>query len=395
MARITARSIRDVSVVVVVRAVIPANKEDMGPVTNDTALASEMTSESAFIAGPNDVILITGANGFIGPRVVLSLLNLGFRNLRCFVRPTSDLRKLEALQKAGTDARIEVMRGNLLSLNECIAATKDAAIVIHLAAGRGEKSFPDAFLNSVVTTRNLLEASLVHGCLRRFVNIGSFAVYDNMARRASNVLDETCPLDQPAHRRGEAYCFAKVKQDQIVIDYGKRFSLPYVIVRPGYVYGPGKQTISGRVGIDTFGVFLHLGGSNTIPFTYVDNCGDAIALAGLSRGVDGEIFNVVDDELPSSRRFLRLYKKNVKPFTSLYIPHAISFALCWLWERYSEWSEEQLPPVFNRSRWCANWRRTRYNNKKLKARVGWTPKVSTSAGLALYFESCRQGAPHA
>jgi nucleoside-diphosphate-sugar epimerase len=348
-----------------------------------------------FIADSNQPVLITGANGFIGPKVVQSLLNLGFRNLRCFVRPTSDVTKLEAFAGNSNDARVEVVRGNLLSLNECIAATKDVAIVFHLAAGRGEKSFPDAFLNSVVTTRNLLEASLVHQCLRRFVNISSFAVYDNMTRRGSHTLDETCPVEQPAHRRGEAYCFAKVKQDQVVMDYGRKFSIPYVIVRPGYVYGPGKQAISGRVGIDTFGVFLHLGGSNTIPFTYVDNCADAIALAGVTPGVDGETFNVVDDELPSSRRFLRLYKNNVKRFSSLYVPHALSYLLCWMWERYSAWSDEQLPPVFNRSRWYANWSKTRYSNEKLKARVGWTPRVSTAAGLALFFEGCRQGAPHA
>lgn len=348
-----------------------------------------------FIADPNNLILITGANGFVGPRVLQSLLDLGLRNLRCFVRPTSNAAKLEALIQGATDARIEVMRGNLLSLNDCIAGMKDVAIVFHLAAGRGEKSFPDAFLNSVVTTRNLLEASLVHHTLRRFVNISSFAVYDNMASRALSVLDETCPVEQPAQRRGEAYCFAKVKQDQVVIDYGTKFSIPYVIVRPGYVYGPGKQAISGRVGIDTFGMFLHLGGSNTIPFTYVENCADAIALAGVTPGVDGEIFNVVDDELPSSRRFLRQYKKNVKQFTSLYVPHLASYALCWLWERYSAWSEEQLPPVFNRSRWYANWRKTRYSNEKLKGRLGWTPKVSTSAGMALFFEGCRQGTSRA
>ena len=268
---------------------------------NKLTAPNETTPSERFIINRGDLILITGANGFIGPHVLKSLLNLGFCNLRCFVRPTSDLTKIDALVALGNNgARIEVIRGNLLSVSDCIAATKDVAVVIHLAAGRGEKSFPDAFLNSVVTTRNLLEASLAHQCLRRFVNISSFAVYDNMAR-SSSTLDETCPLEEPAHRRGEAYCFAKVKQDRLVIDYGKRFSIPYVIVRPGYVYGPGKKAISGRVGIDTFGVFLHLGGSNTIPFTYVENCADAIALAGVMPGVDGEVFNVVDDELPSSR----------------------------------------------------------------------------------------------
>ena len=363
---------------------------------NKLTVTNEVTPSKSFIVNRDDLILITGANGFIGPRVLESLLNLGFCNLRCFVRPTSDLTKVDALVALrSNDARIEVIRGNLLSVGDCIAATKAAAIVIHLAAGRGEKSFPDAFLNSVVTTRNLLQATLAHQCLRRFVNVSSFSVYDNMARRESAVLDENCPLEEPADRRGEAYCYAKVKQDLLVVDYGKRFSIPYVIIRPGYVYGPGKQAISGRVGIDTFGVFLHLGGSNTMPFTYVENCADAIALAGVTRGVNGEVFNVVDDELLSSRRFLQLYKKNVRRFASLYVPHAVSYLMCWLWERYSAWSEDQLPPVFNRSRWYANWRTTCYSNEKLKARLGWRPRVSTSAGLALFFEDCRQGASRA
>ena len=59
---------------------------------------------------------------------------------------------------------MELMKGNLLSSEDCAAATKDVAVIFHLAAGTGEKSFPDAFMNSVVTTRNLLEASLRHGC---------------------------------------------------------------------------------------------------------------------------------------------------------------------------------------------------------------------------------------
>ena len=348
-----------------------------------------------YIVDRDDLILITGANGFLGPRVVKSLLNLGFRNLRCFVRPTSDVTALDACRDSQNGARVEIMRGNLLSPPDCVEATKDATVIYHLAAGRGEKSFPDAFLNSAVTTRNLLEGTLVHKQLRRFVNISSFAVYDNMLRRGSNLLDENCTLEEPPQRRGEAYCYAKVKQDRVVFDYGKRFNVPYVIVRPGYVYGPGKQAISGRVGIDTFGVFLHMGGSNKIPFTYVENCGDAIALAGLAKGVDSEVFNVVDDDLPTSRKFLRLYKKNVKSFTSFYVPRLAGYAMCRLWEWYSAWSKEQMPPVFNRSRWYANWKKTSYSNQKLKSRVGWTPKVSTADGLMLFFEGCRQKAPRA
>jgi nucleoside-diphosphate-sugar epimerase len=349
-----------------------------------------------FIIGLDDPILVTGATGFIGSALVDSLLDRGFRNVRAFARPSSAVARVKALAGRRRDgARVEVIKGNLLSREDCTTATKDVAVIFHLAAGGDGKSFPDAFMNSVVTTRNLLEASLRHAHLRRFVNISSFAVYTNTQKPRWGLLDESCPVEKRPELRGDAYCFAKVKQDEIVTEYGKRFGIPYVIVRPGYVYGPGHEEITGRVGIGTFGLFLHLGGSNTIPFTYVDNCAEAILLAGLKKGVDGEVFNVVDDDLLSSRRFLRLYKRNVRRFTSIYVPHVVSYALCYLWEKYSKWSEGQLPPIFNRRRWHAYWKKTRYSNEKVKTRLDWTPKMPMTEGLTRYFQSCRERGRHA
>jgi nucleoside-diphosphate-sugar epimerase len=344
-----------------------------------------------FVVGRDERILVTGATGFIGVRLVNCLLDRGFRNLRCFVRPSSAVAKLEALHgRCDNTARIELFEGNLLSREDCTAATADVAIIFHLAAGRGEKSYPDAFLNSVVTTRNLLEATMLHKCLRRFVNVSSFAVYANTKKAQWRVLDESCPVETRPELRGEAYCFAKVKQEEIVAEYGKKFGIPCVTLRPGHVYGPGNEAISGRVGISTFGMFLHLGGPNKIPFTYVDNCADAIALAGLKKGTEGEVFNIVDDEHPSSRKFLSLYKKHVGQFHSVYVPHFLSYVLCCLWGRYSRWSAGQLPPAFNRLRWHAQWKKTSYSNQKLKSRVGWKPNVPAEEALGRYFESCRE-----
>jgi nucleoside-diphosphate-sugar epimerase len=348
------------------------------------------TQNKAFIIKRDDPILVTGAAGFIGSRLVGTLVDLGFRNLQCFVRPSSKQASVKALLTHARDnAHINVIEGNLLSREDCAAAARGAAVVFHLAAARGEKSFPDAFMNSVVTTRNLLDACRSQATLRRFVNVSSFAVYTNMRNPMGRLLDEGCPIEKHPGSRGDAYCYAKVKQEEIVSEYGRQFGIPYVIVRPGYVYGPGNEGITGRVGISTFGLFLHLGGSNSVPFTYVDNCAEAIALAGLREGVDGEAFNVVDDDLPSSRQFLRLYKRTVRRFKSIYIPHAVSYALCSLWERYSTWSEGQLEPVFNPRTWNSYWKKTRYSNEKLKTRLAWKQKVPTPEGLRRYFEACR------
>ena len=261
----------------------------------------------------DDPILVTGGTGFIGKRLLQALLRSGFRNLRCLVRPSANVAEIEdSIGETAGLARVKFVRGNLLSLEDCQRITRDVAVIYHLAAGTATKSFSDAFLNSVVTTRNLLESTRHHRSLRRFVNVSSFSVYTNDRQSNARTLDETCPTESRPELRADAYCFAKAKQDELVIDYGKTHRLPYVIIRPGVVYGPGKERIHGRVGLGTFGVFLHLGGSNPVPLTHVDNCAEAIALAGLRRGVEGEVFNVVDDDLPTSREFLRMYKNEVR-----------------------------------------------------------------------------------
>src|ERR1041384_7598995 len=111
-----------------------------------------------FIAAPDELILVTGANGFIGSRVVEGLLERGHRKIRCFVRPPGASKRLAALaEKWREKAFLEVYTGNLLSRSDCASATKEVRIVYHLAAGRADM-IADAFMNSVVSTRHLLGA---------------------------------------------------------------------------------------------------------------------------------------------------------------------------------------------------------------------------------------------
>ena len=348
-----------------------------------------MTEKNAIVKS-SDLILVTGSGGFIGSRVVKALLEFGFTNLRCLVRPSSNLNILCEVVKCQEGNKVQIVRGNLLSQQDCNEISKDAQIIYHLAAGRGEKSYPNAYLNSVVTTRNLLKGALQNTCLQRFVNVSSFTVYSNWNLKRGGVLDETCEVETAPLLRGEAYTYAKVKQEEIVVDYGSEFDIPYVILRPGVVYGPGNKGIHSRVGIDTFGIFIHLGGENRIPLTYVDNCADAIVLAGIRKGVDGEVFNIVDDQTPTSKEFLRMYKQNVNKFRSLYVPYRVFYLFCYLWERYSKWSGGQLPPVFNRKRCSAYWKRNRYSNEKVKRLLCWSPKVSQDEALSRYFAYQRE-----
>jgi nucleoside-diphosphate-sugar epimerase len=338
---------------------------------------------SDYIVSLNEPILVTGSNGFIGAKVVERLLEYGFTNLRCFVRPSGKLENLKKILSQRSNAKtVELISGDLLSREDCRKATEDVSVIIHLAAGM-EKSFAGTFMNSAITTRNLMDAFLEVGKPKRFVNVSSFAVYSNLTLKRNGLLAETCPLEAAPQERFDAYGFGKLKQEEIVREYAKQYGLPSVTLRPGYVFGPGKQELSGRVGIKTFGPFIQVNGSNQLPLTFVKNCAEAIVLAGLRPGIDGEVFNIVDDELLTARQFLQACKRR-KRFRSIRIPYWLAYGACFAWEKYSKWSNGQLPPAFNRRRCAAEWKSQRYSNEKLKERVGWRPRVPMKQAMEAF-----------
>jgi nucleoside-diphosphate-sugar epimerase len=338
---------------------------------------------SEYIALHDDRILVTGSNGFIGSKVVEKLLEYGFPIVRCLVRASSNLDRLKKLLSDGQVGRnVELVTGDLLSRDDCRKASEGVSIIYHLAAGM-EKSFAGAFMNSALGTRNLMDAFIERGEPKRFVNVSSFAVYSNLSLKRGALLDETCPLEDAPQERFDAYGFGKLKQEEVVREYGNKHNLPYVILRPGYVFGPGKRELNGRVAINTFGFLIQVGGSHPLPVTFLDNCAEAIVLAGLKPGIDGEVFNVVDDELLTGRQFLRLYKAKLEPF-SVRIPYLAAYGLCSLWEKYAKWSNGQLPAVFNRRRCAAEWKGNRYSNRKLHERLGWKPTVPMNQAMTAF-----------
>jgi nucleoside-diphosphate-sugar epimerase len=341
-----------------------------------------------WIVDKTDLVLITGANGFVGLKVVETLVSLGFKKLRCLVRSNRNISVLQEIIDS-SDMEVEIIQGNLLSRDDCRIAVKDASLIIHLAAGTS-KSFAGCFMDSAVTTRNLLDAALAETRLKRFVSVSSLAVHSGFHIRQGDLLDETSPIESDHMERFDPYCYGKIKQDELVMEYSKEHGMPCVIVRPGPVYGPGKKALTGRVGTDTFGIFLHFGGPNRIPVIFIDNCAEAIVRAAVAEGVDGEIFIAVDDDLPTSREFLRLYKKNVHRFFSIYIPYRCFYLLSWLWEIYSKWSEGQLPPVFNRRQCAAYYQKRHYSNRKLKELTGWSPSVPFEEASRRYFDFMRE-----
>jgi len=329
------------------------------------------------------IAFVTGATGFLGGSLVTRLLAHGGAQVRCLVRPGSRTGQLERLT---TTPALTLVRGSLASAEAALDAIADAEIVYHLAAGTTGAA-ADLFLNTVVASKNLLEAILRRPQPAKVVLVSSFGVYGVAALPRGALIDENTPLETHPERR-DLYSQAKLRQERLFRAYRERRWFPLVIVRPGVIYGPGGTPISSRVGLALPGMFLHLGGRNPLPLSYVDNCAEAVVIAGQSAAAEGEAYNVVDDDLPTCAEYLSRYQRDVRPLRTARLPYRLTHVMSWLSERYTEYSQGQLPALFTRYRTAATWGGNRFSNGKLKG-LGWRPIVSTEEGLSRTFAALR------
>jgi nucleoside-diphosphate-sugar epimerase len=241
------------------------------------------------------------------------------------------------------------------------------------------------FMNSVVATRNLLDAIVGMPAPAKLVHCSSFSVIGIADLPRGGMVDESRPMDAHPERR-DSYSHSKHRQEQIVWEYQREHGLRVVVLRPGVIYGPGGGVaMSNRVGLRLFGVFLHLGRKNVLPLTYVDNCADAFVVAGRSDTAIGQIYNVVDDDLVHAKHFLTRYREQVEKVRYVTLPWFATKVLSAAVEKYVDYSKGQLPAIFTRYKTDSMWKGNRFSNEKLKS-IGWHPRVSTDEGIRRHFE---------
>jgi nucleoside-diphosphate-sugar epimerase len=332
-------------------------------------------------------VLVTGATGFLGSALVERLLTHGEAGVVALARPGSRLDRLAPLvDRHGS--RLRILTGSLSSTEAASRVLAEARphVVHHAAAGlRGAPA--DLFLNTVVASRNLLEAALRTAPRPRFVLVSSFSVYGVADRPRGSRLDEQTPLEPHPERR-DPYAQAKLRQERLFEEYRAAHGVEVVVLRPGVIYGPGGAAIPSRVGLALPGVFLAIAGGNTLPLSYVENCADALVMAGREEAAGGRVFNVHDDDLPTSREFLRRYRREVGPLRTLPLPYPATMALAWAIARYHEASRGQLPAVLTPYRVASTWKGNRFDNARLKS-IGWRPTVPTEEGLRRHFAALR------
>jgi dihydroflavonol-4-reductase len=216
--------------------------------------------------------LVTGATGFVGWHVA-RLLTERAKPVRVLVRPTSQLRAIEALN-------VDRVYGDLRDRSSLRKVLEGVNQVFHVAADyRLWARDPDEiYENNVLGTRNLIDASQ-QAHVERFVYTSSVATI--IGARASRAVPAGNRLpDEQTQTRLEQmighYKRSKFMAEQEVMQAAAN-GFPAVVVNPTTPVGPGdwKPTPTGRIIVD----FLN----GRMP-AYVDTGFNVVAVEDVAEG---------------------------------------------------------------------------------------------------------------
>jgi nucleoside-diphosphate-sugar epimerase len=237
-------------------------------------------------------ILVTGASGFIGGRIVERLALDHDTAVRAMVRSWS---------RAARVARfgIDIVAADMMVPDQATVAIRGITHVIHCA-------YTDDPLVVVEGTRNMLSAALGAG-VQRFVYLSTAEVY---GPHAAGTIDETRPVE----RRGNRYADAKIDAEALCREFGRR-GLAVTILRPSIVYGPfGKAwtcNIAKRLQSGRWGEFQKYG-DGFCNAVYVDDLLSAILLALEHEAAPGNTFNINGPEVVTWNEYFRRFNDALK-----------------------------------------------------------------------------------
>lgn len=303
-------------------------------------------------------VLVTGAGGFLGSRVVTQLLDRGHA-VRALLRPSSHITPPEWGDRA------EIVRADLRAASSMESWFDGVDVLVHLAATvRGS---PEAqFVGSAVCTERLLDAMCKAGNTRHIVLAGTCSVYDWTA--AQGTITENSPIESNIYEC-DGYTVAKAWQERLTRRLAEENHWTLSVLRPGLIYGPGAVP-AGGAGIRIGKVLLVIAPTSRLRLTHVENCAAAFADAA-EKKADGT-FNIVDDEQVSAWRYAgRLPGHAIR----LPVPYSAGLATAYLAKLTSRIlfppKGGKLPGILIPGHYRARFKPFRYDTRNAKTVLGW------------------------
>jgi ornithine--oxo-acid transaminase len=320
-----------------------------------------------------ELCLVTGASGFIGGHLVRRLIGEGVA-VRCLVRSTSDTRALEQLGAEIVHGDLAVQAPLTWALEGCATLVHCAALVSDWATVREMESV------NVEGTRRVLAAARA-ASVRRIVHLSSTDVYGHPAIPA---LEES---HEPT-RFSNWYSRTKLAAEVEVRSAAAAGGIEAVVLRPATVYGPRSIGVVGEIAqaIRQRNMLLIDRGRALAGLCYVENLIDAVLLALTDGRAAGETFNVTDGLEITWRGFIEDLAAGLGcPAPRISIPYPLASVLGNSLEHgyrlLRSTTKLHTRPLLSRQAVDVMGRDQSFSNAKLRARLGWEPRVSYEDGL--------------
>jgi nucleoside-diphosphate-sugar epimerase len=241
-------------------------------------------------------VLVTGATGFIGGRLIERLVREEGASVRALVRNFANAPRIARFA-------IEMIPGDLSSAEVLERAATGCDVVFHCAYGAQGTDAERRVVN-VQGTERVLAAALAAGC-RRVVHISTMSVYGD---------PQTGDIDETASRRytGSAYGDSKIDAENTALAYCDK-GLSVAIVQPTVVYGPFglTWTIKPLQQLQTGRVIMVNDGEGICNPVYIDDVVSAMIAAASSEAAHRQAFLVSGNSPVTWREFFRRYERMI------------------------------------------------------------------------------------
>lgn len=317
---------------------------------------------------PDTVALVTGATGFTGSVLIRKLCECGIR-VKAIARASS---RRDALQ----ELRIEWIEGNVYDPDVVKRAVAGVDFIFHVAAAYRDAGITDETYHKVhvESTQLLAKAALNNPQFKRFVHVSTVGVHGHIENPPAN---ESHPF-QP----GDIYQRTKAEAELWLREFAPKHNLPFTVIRPAAIYGPGDRRLLKIFKMARWPVFPVLGRSRgqLYHLIHVEDLADIFIQAALNSKAQGEIYiggdpralaladivSIISSEYGHKARLLRI---PAWPFFWL-------AALC-------EWVCRPLgisPPLYKRR--VAFFTKDRsFDTAKLRDQLGFQYRWTTEEGL--------------
>ncbi|MDR3627224.1 MAG: NAD-dependent epimerase/dehydratase family protein [Ignavibacteriaceae bacterium] len=316
--------------------------------------------------GSKNIVIVTGANGFVGSHLVDLLLSKNY-TVRCITRKSSDLRWLK-----GKD--IEIYDCGLNDKEKLKKVFEGAQYVYHVAGVVKSKSPEGYFKGNVETTRTLLDTALeFKDTIKKFLVVSSqTAVGPSFSESPVNETAECKPIT--------TYGKSKLAEENLARSYMDR--LPITICRAPAVYGERDTEI--LIFFKTFsqGLMTTIGFDlKKLSLIHVIDLVNGFNLAAESEKSAGQIYFISSEKFYTWEEVGSVTGKvlNKKPI-KVKVPHSIVYTLASIAQFFAMLSSKPATLNIEKAKDITRRYWTCDTNKAVKE-LGYRQNVSLEEGI--------------